>query len=219
MAKKYSEFTSASDLDILVGLFNSANIKISKADLITALGVITSAQATKLSGIETAADVTDSVNVGTSINGATAKTTPIDADTMPLIDSAASNVLKKVTWANIKATLKTYFDTIFMPKETAINAQTGLTYTLVIADTTKHVTMSNALANTLTVPPNSSVAFAIGTDIDVSSNLAGQTTIAAGAGVTIRSADSKLKLRVQYSGATLRKIATDEWMLFGDIDT
>lgn len=45
---------------------------------------------------------------------ATAKTTPVDADLMPLVDSAASNVLKKVTWANIKATLKTYFDTIYL---------------------------------------------------------------------------------------------------------
>ena len=47
------------------------------------------------------------------IAAAGAKTAPVDADAVPLIDSAASNVLKKVTWANIKATLKTYFDTIY----------------------------------------------------------------------------------------------------------
>jgi hypothetical protein len=72
-----------------------------------------SASSTKLGTIETNADVTDAVNVGSSIHGATAKTTPVDADTVPLIDSAASNVLKKVTWANIKATLKTYFDSLY----------------------------------------------------------------------------------------------------------
>lgn len=77
--------------------------------------VFTATEKTKLSGIETAADVTDAVNVGSSIHGATAKVTPVDADTMPLIDSAASNVLKKVTWANIKATLKTYLDTLYAP--------------------------------------------------------------------------------------------------------
>lgn len=75
----------------------------------------TTAEASKLSGIEAGADITDAGNVGSSINGATAKTTPVDADTMPLIDSAASNVLKKVTWANVKATLKTYFDTLYQP--------------------------------------------------------------------------------------------------------
>lgn len=74
---------------------------------------LTSAEVTKLGGIEALADVTDAVNVGSSIHGATAKTTPVDADTIPLIDSAAANVLKKVTWANIKATLKTYFDTLY----------------------------------------------------------------------------------------------------------
>ena len=46
-------------------------------------------------------------------HAATGKTTPVDADEMPLQDSAASFALKKVTWANVKATLKTYFDTLY----------------------------------------------------------------------------------------------------------
>jgi hypothetical protein len=66
----------------------------------------------KLAGIEALADVTDAVNVGSSINGATAKTTPVDADTMPLIDSAAANVLKKVTWANIKSVIATSYNSL-----------------------------------------------------------------------------------------------------------
>jgi hypothetical protein len=48
-----------------------------------------------------------------SIDAASEKTTPVDADTLGAIDSAAGNILKKVTWANIKATLKTYFDTLY----------------------------------------------------------------------------------------------------------
>lgn len=75
--------------------------------------VFTAGEKTKLAGIEALADVTDAGNVGSSIHGAAAKVTPVDADTVPLIDSAASNVLKKVTWANVKATLKTYFDTLY----------------------------------------------------------------------------------------------------------
>jgi hypothetical protein len=56
---------------------------------------------------------TTTTTVGAAIHAAAAKVTPVDADTMPLIDSAALNVMKKVTWANIKATLKTYFDTVY----------------------------------------------------------------------------------------------------------
>jgi len=73
----------------------------------------TAAESSKLAGIEASADVTDAANVGAAIHGATGKTTPVDADTLAVIDSAASNALKKTTWANIKATLKTYFDTLY----------------------------------------------------------------------------------------------------------
>ena len=99
----------------------------------------------------------------------------------------------------------------------SINAQTGTTYTLVIGDAGKFVTMSNASANTLTVPPNSSVAFPVGTVINIAQGGAGQTTIAAGGGVTIGSADAKLKLRVQYSSCSIIKTDTDTWILVGDI--
>jgi hypothetical protein len=75
--------------------------------------VYTATEQTKLSNIEQNADVTDAGNVGSSIHGSSAKTTPVDADTLVLIDSEASNVLKKVSWSNIKATLKTYFDGIY----------------------------------------------------------------------------------------------------------
>jgi len=76
-------------------------------------GLMGKADKSKLDGVEALADVTDAVTVGASIHGVAAKATPVDADTMPLIDSAAANALKKVTWANIKAFLKTYFDTLY----------------------------------------------------------------------------------------------------------
>lgn len=97
------------------------------------------------------------------------------------------------------------------------NAQTGTTYTLVLTDAGKMVTMSNASSNTLTVPPNADVAFPTNTRIDLIQYGAGQTTIAAGAGVTIYSSGSKLKLTGQYSGASLWKKATNTWVLVGDI--
>ena len=49
----------------------------------------------------------------TIVHAATGKTTPVDADELPIIDSAASNVLKKLTWANLKATFKAYTDTLY----------------------------------------------------------------------------------------------------------
>lgn len=67
----------------------------------------------KLDGIATLADVTDANNVGIAINGSTAKTIPVDADTVGLIDSVNSNVLSKLSWSNIKTTLKSYFDTLY----------------------------------------------------------------------------------------------------------
>jgi hypothetical protein len=51
--------------------------------------------------------------VGTLISATTEKATPVNADKVALSDSAASNTLKYVSWANIKATLKTYFDTLY----------------------------------------------------------------------------------------------------------
>jgi len=79
------------------------------------------------------------------------------------------------------------------------------------------VTLTNASPITLTVPPNSSVAFPVGANITIIALGAGQVTVAEGSGVTIRSAGSDLKLTEQYSTATLIKIATDTWLLVGDI--
>jgi hypothetical protein len=98
----------------------------------------------------------------------------------------------------------------------AVNAQTGTTYTLVLTDNNKVVTCSNASAVTLTVPPNSSVAFPIGSQITVIGIGVGLVTIAQGAGVTINSTPS-LVFRARYSGATLVKTGTDQWYLMGDL--
>ena len=96
------------------------------------------------------------------------------------------------------------------------NRQTA-SYTLVLSDADKLVEMNVGSANNLTVPLNSSVAFSTGTQILLAQYGAGQTTIVATSGVTVRSNGGKLKLNVQYSGATLIKIGTDDWYLFGDI--
>lgn len=92
-----------------------------------------------------------------------------------------------------------------------VNAQTGTSYTLVLADAGKQVTMTNASASTLTVPPNSSIAFDIGVRIQVIQLGAGAVTLTAGAGVTISSLATTLVM-AQYQVATLIKIATNIWV-------
>ena len=102
-------------------------------------------------------------------------------------------------------------------EELNTNAQVGTTYTLALTDDGKVVEMNNASANTLTVPPNSSVAFPVGSQILVLQTGAGQTTLAADAGVTVNSKDGNLKLSAQWCAATLIKRATDVWVVIGDL--
>ena len=97
-----------------------------------------------------------------------------------------------------------------------VNTQTA-SYTLALIDIGKVVEMNVAGANTLTVPPNSAIAFAVGSRVDLAQVGAGQTTVTPGAGVTIRQRESKLKLAGQWAMASLYKRATDEWVLVGDL--
>jgi hypothetical protein len=98
-----------------------------------------------------------------------------------------------------------------------LNAQTGTTYTLVAGDAGDLVTLTNASSITLTVPTNASVPFAIGTQITITQSGAGTVTVAGAVGVTVNSPDGDLKLRTQWSAATLIKLATNSWILIGDI--
>jgi microcystin-dependent protein len=88
-------------------------------------------------------------------------------------------------------------------------------YILVLSDRNKMIEMNIASANNLTIPTNALVAFPIGSQINIMQTGAGQTTIA-GAGVTIN-ATPGLKLRTQWSSATLIKRGTDTWVAIGDL--
>lgn len=94
------------------------------------------------------------------------------------------------------------------------NAQTGTSYTLVLTDVAKVISLTNAAAITLTVPTNASVAFPVGTQILLYQGGAGQVTVTSSA--TIRSQGSKLKITGQYGVAGLLKVDTDEWVMFGN---
>jgi len=101
-----------------------------------------------------------------------------------------------------------------------LNNQSGTTYTFVLADGSATdgnplVTATNSAAQTYTIPPNSSVAFPVGTQIDVTQLGAGLVTFAAGAGVTLNSLSGGLTMLGQYSAATLVQTAANVWDVIG----
>lgn len=112
--------------------------------------------------------------------------------------------------ASANAATKFYVDSVITNTQSA-------SYTLALTDIGKIIEMNVSSANTLTVPLNSTVAFPIGTSIDVVQYGSGQTTLVAASGVTLRSNGSKLKLSGQYSAASLYKRGADEWITMGDL--
>ena len=141
----------------------------------------------------------------TAVAGSTTLTLPAATDT--LVGRATTDTLTNKTLTS---------PTINDAKQNlTLNAQTGTTYTFVLADNGKLVTLDNASAITVTVPANSSVAYATGAIINLQQIGAGQVTVAAAAGVTINGTGTKT--RAQWSAASLVKTATNTWTLIGDI--
>lgn len=99
---------------------------------------------------------------------------------------------------------------------TGINAQTA-NYTLVIGDKGKTIEVTNAAGCTLTVPNNTNVPFPTNSYVDLVQIGAGQITITADTGVTLRSKDGALLTFGQYSGASLYKRGTNDWVVVGDL--
>ncbi len=129
--------------------------------------------------------------------------------TYPLSEAYADGQV--LTAANVNSITEGVNDIAFG----VFNAQTGTTYTLALTDVAKVVSLTNASAITLTIPTNATVAFPTGTQILLYQGGAGQVTVG-GAGVTIRSQGTKLKLNGQYSVGGLLKVGTDEWVFFGN---
>lgn len=102
--------------------------------------------------------------------------------------------------------------------EDDVNAQTGTSYTLVLTDAGRQVTMNNAAASTLTIPTNATVAYATGTVIKVIQLGAGAVTITPAGGVTLTTPYNLVGGNTsfpmsQYQVATLIKQATNTWVV------
>jgi hypothetical protein len=101
-----------------------------------------------------------------------------------------------------------------------INAQSNTTYTPVLADNGKLVTLSNGSSIALTIPTNASVAYPVGAQLNLAQLGAGQVTIAGDSGVTVVSTGATAatpKLRAQYSTATAVQTSANNWLVMGDI--
>ena len=149
------------------------------------------------------------VTAGTGISGGgTSGTVTVSIDTSVTADLTTAQTFTNKTLTDAKINL-------------GFDAETA-SYTAVLANNSQVVTMDNASANTFSIPTNASVAFPIGTQINVLQIGAGQTTIQAvtSGTTTIQSTGATAaqpKLRARYSAATCLKAGTDLWYVFGDI--
>jgi hypothetical protein len=205
--------------DLLVGSANDSIVTLSAGTN----GQVLKANSATTSGLEWGTDSSYSAPTlgSTSIgSGATVTTVAGLTLTTPTITLSATTSTTNAQIAWVQATDKIVVgDGIiaveFAPSTILTNAQTS-SYTLVAADKDKMVEMTVGSANNLTVPLNSSVPYPTGTQINILQAGSGQTTVVATGGVTIN-ATPGLKLRAQWSSATLIKRATDTWVLVGDL--
>lgn len=98
-----------------------------------------------------------------------------------------------------------------------VNAQTGTTYTLAAGDAGCLVTFTNAAAVTLTVPQDSDATIPVGTYVELLQGGAGQVTVVAGTGATLRVGGLTAKARAQWSSLGVQKFAANTWRLYGDL--
>ena len=178
----------------------------------TFTGTVTLPDNTVALGTKTTGDYVASLVAGT---GVTLTNNSGETATPTIAIGQAVGTSSNVQFGNITATgtVTITGETIIGPA-TIVNKTAG--YTLALADQGKIVEMNVGSNVQLTVPPNSSVAFPVGTQITVMQYGAGKVQVAQGSGVTVRGTPG-LYLRAQFSSATLIKRATDEWYLIGDL--
>jgi hypothetical protein len=142
----------------------------------------------------------------------------IDTTMAELKGGTTGQILSKSSGTDMDFTWTTKYDS-----ELTLNAQTGTTYTFALTDGNDVlITASNASAQTYSIPTNATVAFPIGTQINLIQIGAGQVTVSAttpGTTSILSNAGTAAapKCRVQYSALTAIKVATDSWYVVGDI--
>jgi hypothetical protein len=204
-------------------VLGSGNISVAPASGINATaisdGSVDNTEFGYLSGVTSAIQTQIDSKQATITGGATT----IVSSNLTASRALASDGSGKVAVSSVTSTELGYVSGVTSAIQTQIDTKTNklitanrqtASYTLVASDADKLVEMNVASANNLTVPAST---FSAGTQILLAQYGAGQTTIVAGSGMTIRSNGAKLKLSARYSGATLVFISATEAYLFGDI--
>lgn len=152
--------------------------------------------------------------------GSLAGYAPLDSPTFINNPTAPTQTLgtNNTTLANMAALFAQAAILEPLGKYVAVDRKTA-SYVLTLADIGHMIEMNVASANTLTIPPQSSVAWPAGARIDSNQYGAGATTWTAGAGVTLRSNGAKLKSNGQYAVSGAYRIAADEWEVYGNLTT
>ena len=152
--------------------------------------------------------------VGTAVSNLVASA-PAALDTLNELATALGNDAAFSTTVTNALALKATKAELDAASLVLFNARTT-SYTLALSDSTNLVEMDSASANTVTIPSDSTVAFPVGSAVDVFQRGTGQTTLVAGSGVTLLYTPG-LKLRDRYSAATCVKRSANTWIVTGDL--
>jgi hypothetical protein len=184
-----------------------ATIAVGAAVLSINSGNITDTRVLVTTNIPESGDIS-SVTAGTGLSGGgSSGAVTLSIDTSVTADLSTAQTLTNKTLTSPLINL-------------GINAQTGTTYTTVLADNGKLVTLTNAAAIAVTIPLNSSVAYPVGAQINMAQLGAGQVTASGAGGVTVVSTGATAatpKTRAQYSTLTAVQTSIDNWLVMGDI--
>jgi hypothetical protein len=134
------------------------------------------------------------------------------------INNIRNEVYADITTSDVTEGTNLYFSQARI--RTQVEEELDTTYTLALEDADhKWKTLENASAITLTVPPQTSVAWPAGTYIEIMQGSSGQIAFAEGAGVTILVNENLTRYTNGiYAVAALKRLAEDVWVVFGNLE-
>jgi hypothetical protein len=215
----------AAALSISTG--NITDTRVLVTTNIPEVGDISSVTAgTGLSGGGSSGAVTLSIDTAVTVDLSTAQTLTNKTLTAPIISTISNTGTLTLPTSTDTLVGRATTDTLTNKSLTSpkvnlgIEAQTGTTYTTVLDDNGKLITLTNAASIAVTIPLNSSVAYPVGAQLNMAQMGAGQVTVSGDVGVTVVSTGataSAPKARAQYSTLTAVQTSTDNWLVMGDI--